>query len=237
MAQHSTNAIVEPSQPTPAHLNENPLPLISPITGVIFWGSSSGKTYITAKILLNAKWCFDKPVNSIHYFTVHPQQIYRDLEMQLDNITFHYSMPTKADIEALSNPELHDVIVLDDWGCESASSDVIENLYTRQAHHYNVSIFNLKQNFYSTGKNRRTQNLNTSVIILLRNPMGADQVAILARQRFPGHAKAFLDTYNKEVCSQRFGYIVIDSHPASDPLYSVRGGIFPGDEKIIYTFP
>ena len=214
----------------------NPLPFPTPATVVVSGASGSGKSWLTSNILQNADWCFDKPTDKIVYCYAHHQPIYETLEQKLDNIQFYNCLPTEAILEEINDPAVHSILVIDDYAAECARSSLVEALFTRISHHGNLSLIILAQNLYESGAHRRTQSLNTQINILMRNPMGIDQINVFARQRFPGRSRAFLDTFHK-VTSAKFTYLVIDAHPQSEARFNVRTGLFPGDDIIVYQFP
>ena len=215
---------------------ENPLPFHTPCSIVVSAASSCGKTQLVAKILDHLSWCFDKPTRRVIYCYAHHQDVFEKLEKDHENITFHNCLPTEDILEEISDPTHHDLLILDDFAKESGESGLIESLFVRGSHHTNVSVILLTQNLYHNTRFRRTQALNTHYNLFLRNPMGIDQIATFARQRFQGRSKAFLETYLK-VTTPLYSYLLVDSHPRSDPTYSVRTGVFPRDELIVYQFP
>lgn len=215
---------------------QNPLAFHSPTTISVFAGTSCGKTHLVARILENLDWCFDTHVTSVYFFYAQYQPIYQELENTVQNITFFNSLPTAELLEGISNPEQHTLVILDDWGREAADSQIVESLFVRQSHHCNISVILLTQNLYFRGSRQRTQNLNTHVNIFMKNPTGGDQISTFARQRYPGRSKEFISAFHKAT-AEPFTYLVIDSHPKTEPQYSIRTGIFPGDDIIVWKFP
>lgn len=213
----------------------NPVSLPAGARIVIFGASGTGKTQLTAQILKHHDWCFSSPVKDVYYFYAHYQRVYQDLERELDNITFFNCLPTEDILETISDPCTHSVIVVDDFGKEAAKSDLVESLFVRGCHHMNITLILLTQQLFYPGTQRRTQSVNTTHYILMRNPAGADQVAILAKQRFPGKSKEFMSTYNK-VISVPFAYLILDSDAKSDAKLMIRTGLFPEDDIIVYQF-
>ena len=180
---------------------ENPVPFHSPCTLVLFAGTSAGKTTLVSKILENASWCFEKPVESIYYFGYHHQKTYDKMEDKIPNLKLFYTMPTEAILEPLFNPATHDIVVIDDYGAQCASNEFVESLFLRTSHHCNLTIILLVQSLYFQGVKRRSQSLNTHYVLLMKNPIGASRVQTCACQRFPGQSKGFISTYTKKLHS------------------------------------
>ena len=73
-------------------------------------------------------------------------------------------------------------------------------------------------------------NLNTHYIVLFKNPRDAGQVALLARQMYPGKSKFVVEAY-EDATKEPYGYLLIDLRPETDDRYRIRTKIFPGDER------
>jgi hypothetical protein len=198
--------------------------------------SGTGKSYLVAKILENVDWCYDKKIQNIYFFYSVHQPLYEILEQKLPNITFLNTLPTEELLQPLMNPDVHDLVIVDDFLRESAGSTVIEDLCVRTSHHNSISVILINQNLFYGGRNRRTQNTNSQYTIFLRNPSALDQVATFGRQRFPGRSKYFLEACADAMRGQ-FGYLLVDGHAQSDTRFALRTGILPGDELIVYTIP
>ena len=146
-----------------------------------------------------------------------------------DNVEFIEGLPN--DFFSLAIPNAHVLIIIDDLQQEALNSKQVETLFTRDAHHKNMSVCLLTQNLFYQGKFARTIALNAHVIILFKNPRFGSQLKLLENQLGVKHIyQAYLD-----VMKQPYNYLVIDLGPKSDPIYQMRSSIFPGEEPIIYS--
>ena len=126
----------------------------------------------------------------------------------------------------------HKLIVIDDLQSESVNSKAVENLFTRDSHHKNTSVIYLTQNLFYQGRINRTLALNAQVVVLFSNPRAASQIRTLQSQvGIPN----ILEAYNDAVSKVKFGYLVIDLSPFSNPKYRLRTAIFSRDVTIIYS--
>jgi hypothetical protein len=100
------------------------------------------------------------------------------------------------------------------------------NLFTRLSHHRNVSVVFITQNLFHKNKFVRTMNLNTHYIVMFKNLRDASQMAILARQMYPGKSQFVEDATKKS-----HGYLLIDPRPDTDDRYRIRTKIFPDDPR------
>ena len=86
---------------------------------------------------------------------------------------------------------------------------------------------------YCQGKHSRTINLNTHILVLMKNPRDLSQIQCLARQAFMGKSKFLLEAF-KDATSQPYGYLILDFSPTGPDAYRVRTRVFPGEDTIIY---
>jgi hypothetical protein len=104
------------------------------------------------------------------------------------------------------------------------------NLFTKLSHHRNVSVVFITQNLFHKNKFVRTMNLNTHYIVMLKNPRDASQVAILARQMYPGKSQFVMEAY-EDATKEPHGYLLIDPRPDTDDRYRIRAKIFSDDPR------
>ncbi|OOY54050.1 hypothetical protein BOV99_12345 [Solemya velum gill symbiont] len=119
------------------------------------------------------------------------------------------------------------MIVLDDLMDEVTSSPDMEALFVRGMHHRHLTVIYLNQNLFCKGKHSRTINLNTHVLVLMKNPRDVSQIQCLARQSFPGKSKFVMESY-KDATSESYGYLVLDFSPKALDDHRVRSKILYG---------
>jgi hypothetical protein len=114
---------------------------------------------------------------------------------------------------------------------ECTESKEICNYFTRTAHHKNISIFYLTQNFYQKGRYSTTIARNSSYIILFSSPNDFGQIKAFASQRF--NPSAILDAY-KLITRIPMGYLLIDCTQATPDKLRLRTNIIPPQELVIF---
>jgi hypothetical protein len=72
--------------------------------------------------------------------------------------------------------------------------------------------------------------LNAHCIVLFKNARDATQVAVLARQMYPGRSQFLVEAF-KDATEKPYGYLFIDLKPDTEEKIRVRTNIFPDDEK------
>ena len=71
-------------------------------------------------------------------------------------------------------------------------------------------------------------------MVLFKNVRDATQVAILARQMYPGNGKFMMEAF-KDSTSKPYGYLLVDMRPETDERYRLRSNIFPNEEQCVYV--
>jgi len=82
------------------------------------------------------------------------------------------------------DPRIRNVIVLDDLISIAAKDPRINDLFTEESHHWNLSVVTLNQNLFF-GKDL-TQRRNCHYLVLFNNPVDRQPIATLGRQMYPG---------------------------------------------------
>ena len=113
------------------------------------------------------------------------------------------------------------------------SSADIENLFVKGMHHLHLSILYINQNLYCKGKYSRTINLNTRILVLMKNPRDVCQLQCLARQAFLGESAFIMEAF-KDATAEPYGNLVLDFTPSGDESHRVRTKIFLDEDTIVY---
>ena len=108
-------------------------------------------------------------------------------------------------------------------------------MFTRSAHHKECFIIFLSQNLFSKGKEARTQSLNTTYMVLFKNPRDQSQIGFLARQLEPTKAKAVIEIY-RQATLRPHGYLFIDCTQECASQNRFRTNILPQDPQPMLMF-
>lgn len=201
-------------------------PFPSPATIAVCGCTMSGKSSWVFRLLDNADLMFEVPPKEIVYC----YGIYQDaFETARKNVTFLQGLPTEADLDRL--PKGHNVVILDDLMHAACRDTAVETLFTRGAHHRNISIIYISQNLFSKGS--RTMSLNVHFWILMRSPRDTSQIQTLGRQVFPMRSKALREAYD-DATAKQYGYLCLDVSPSGDETHRMRTRVFPGEDTVVY---
>lgn len=201
-------------------------PLSSPTTVAVCGCTMSGKTSWVFRLLDNADSMFAIAPKEVLYC----YGVYQDAYKQAGNkVSFMQGLPTNSDLDRL--PKGHNVVVLDDLMHDVSKDKGMEALFTRGAHHKNLTIIYLTQNLFSKGS--RTISLNVHYWILMRSPRDTSQIQTLGRQVFPTRSKALWEAY-KDATANQYGYLCLDLSPMANEIHRMRTRIFPGEATVVY---
>ena len=111
---------------------------------------------------------------------------------------------------------------------QSASGNqLIKNLFAN-GRHLNLSVVFISQNLFYMGKKCRTISLNSTYIMVFKNPRDQTQIRHLACQMFPSKLK-FLQAAYEEETKYPYRYLFLDFHPNSPEFARVCRNILPYD--------
>lgn len=192
-----------------------------------------GKTFWVSKLLVNDM--FTQPVSSVLYCYGVYQDYFDEMKSHpflTGKIRFHEGMPTKEEIEDLNDGKFH-ILILDDMMEHIVKSQEMQQLFTKNCHHMNISAIFISQNLFQQGPNARTISLNCHVIVLFANKRDESQIRTFARQIYPTHWRRFIQVYETEM-NYEFCYLVVDCTPSHPRQLKVRSNVFPGE--LTYTF-
>lgn len=123
------------------------------------------------------------------------------------------------------------LLILDDLHDE-ISPLILSKIFTKLSHHYSTSVIFIVQFLFMKIKCMRECSVNTMYNFIFRSPKDLVSLRVLNSQM--GFKPGFLTTCFLDATKSKYGYLMLDANPQSDPDLRVRTGIFPGDEIKIY---
>lgn len=200
-----------------------------PTTILIAGPTMSGKTHFLVKAL-KADLIQPRPSRIIWVYGER-QPIFAEVEAAFPNVEFTPEMAEDqlATIESREN----NLVIIDDLMNETGDCENLAKLFTKGAHHRNLTVVFIIQNLFHQAKCMRAVSLNSHYMVLFKNPRDCGQISTLALQMYPKNRKFLLDAF-EDATTNRFGYLVLDLHPATPEDLRVRTGILPGDAAIVY---
>jgi hypothetical protein len=205
------------------------LPFQCPTSLSVSGTTGAGKTTWVFNLLRNKNTMLHPPPLRVLYCYGIWQELFEEIEREMDFITFHEGLPER---EAIDNLASGSMIVLDDLSHLLCNNVEMELLFSQISHHKNLSVCQIKNNIFYQGKNAKTISLNTHIYVLMQNPRDVSQIVRLGSQIYPGKGKALLEAYEESMLTT--GYLVLDISPHSDVRYRIRTNIFPGKDIIAF---
>lgn len=194
--------------------------------------SCSGKTVMLLSMIKNKS--FEHKVENALCCYLVKQPIYDEMAKYVPNFVLHQGLPDKAFVdEFLEENHGHTLIIIDDLGHILGSNPDIASYFSVGTHHRNFTLVIMLQQLYFKGVHSKLIQLNTSYLVLFRQLRDVSQVGILARQMYPTNWKEFMKIY-EDATNEPYGYLVVNTHPQSNPDLRLLTKIFPRDRTIAY---
>ena len=233
---NQSNGSVHPTGSTTHTQAKEPFNFVHPFTMMVTGPTSSGKSSMISKLLLQRKkWIKPEPERILWLYGAW-QPLYEKLKEEIPGIEFMEGIPTSLGDDGFLNPNVRNFIIIDDLMSEATKDTRISDLFSRDSHHTNTSTAILLQNLFHGGKEMRNLSLNTNYLTVFKNPRDQQQIGVLARQMYPGNAKYFLDEF-KKATRQPFTYMVVDLKPQTSDDKRLRPNILEEPDEGIATQP
>lgn len=198
---------------------------------VAYKGSTmTGKTTHLFKLLANRMnpHVFTRPElnQRVLYCYGSYQPKFDEVKERDPHITFHRGLPEKDFKHYL--PE-GGIVVLDDVMNDAVNDPRVSDLFTKGAHHDNITPITLEQNMFPQGRGGRTQRLNTQYLFLFKNPTDHLGPRIFARQAFPKDRQENFFRAFEEATQRPYGYLMLDMHPLTSDAHRLRTDVIPDE--------
>ena len=165
------------------------------------------------------------PERIVWFYGRHQPDLFCSLTEETPSIEFYKGLHTN--IEVMFDRSKRNSCIIDDLMQSASGNQLVENLFTngRLLH---LSVVFVTQNLFYAGKKCRTISLNSTYIVVFKNPRDQTQIRYLACQMFPSKLKFLQGAYEEET-KDPYQYLFLDFHPNSPEFARVRGNIFPCD--------
>ena len=183
--------------------------------------SGSGKSHYCLSILKNIDFFYaERPKHILYVY-----EVYQDIFDDITGVEFIEGLPEISKLLSYDQKAFK-CLVLDDQCTSVNSSKDYANFMCVHAHHYNYTVFYLKQSLFDRqGKYSRLINLQMHFYHLFENRRDTNTITNLGKQILPTESKYFLDAYRKATV-KKFSPLLVDLHPLTDAKYMLRSNIF-----------
>lgn len=193
-----------------------------PFSMIIAGPSMSGKSYWMGQLVRYNDTMIYPPPAKIYLCYTEWQPLYDTLS----GVEFHKGM---LDVDSLDS-SIPKLLVADDM--MQLRSKKIAEIFTKHAHHRNLSIIFITQNIYHQSQEMRTMNLNASYLVLFNTPRDKNQIACLSQQMYG--SRFLVPALEMAMELSPRGYLVIDLKPGTDEIVRVRTKVFPTEFTYIF---
>ena len=204
----------------------------SPSNFLLAGMTQSGKSFWGKRLIENKEQMFQIPPKRVVYVYSTFQPLFK--ELQSLGVKFHEGLPTKEQLEQWTISRDHLLLFLDDVITSACNSLDIVTLFTVTSHHRNVTtVLMLQTVFAPCFRYARVLSLNSHFFVLFNTKRDRQQIVNLGKQIFPNQSNYFMTCY-EDACSEPYGYLLCDLHPATDKKFMLRTRIFPGEVTWFY---
>ena len=205
-----------------------------PSTWLVCGPSSSGKTTFVTKLIQNYCPMFgdDKRRNLLFFYKQWQPSYEKILANTFFKVTFINAPPTEDGIVEYARP-------FQKTGCFVIIDDFMQNLdksmssiFTTHAHHLNILVCLLSQNLFPKNPFFRDISLNSTYVVIFKNPRDLSQLTHFARQFAPGRTRS-MATIFKEALKLPYSYLVVDLHQSTPEKLRLKSNIFPRELPMI----
>jgi len=197
-----------------------------PFTCLVSGMTQSGKSQWIQKLINTRPWKIEQPPEKIIYcYSEYQPELFNAYDKSL--VTFNHGLPNQQEMDEWFHQNVRSLLVLDDLMQETdgANGKIISSLFTRGSHHRNLSIILVVQNLFHQNKYFRTISLNSSYIVIFKNPRDGNQIEHLARQIFPNKKYLLSEAY-KRATERPHGYLLLDMKQTTPDNMRIRTNIF-----------
>lgn len=194
--------------------------------------SQCGKTRFVRMLISHPGYFTPPPSRVIWCYGIENEEQNKEIEKDcIYPIYFHQGIPDLQDLRAKKNS----LIIFDDLMEESSSSLEVANLFTKGAHHDNISIILIVQNLFHQGSKSRSISLNGNYLVMFKSPQDKGPInTISSRASFPNKA-VLKDAYN-QATERANSYLVMDFTQQTCDDKRLCSNILP-DEIYYYFVP
>lgn len=198
-----------------------------PSRWIIYGPSQSGKTTFVENLMKNHEDYFGiKFEDKILCCDYIPQNGFKDFEL-CTNI--------EELITSRLTPDKPSVVVLDDQMNSAINDESVSDFYSKHSHHLKSTVIFITQNLFPKSKYMRNIYLNSSYIVIMKNPAEILQIQSLSnRISGKGERDKLIKAYN-DATKFPFSYILIDLNQETPRKFRFRSDIFNKNfSQIVY---
>lgn len=203
----------------------------TPFSMIVASPSNSGKSTWVGKLVANSEKLFlTPPTQTFYFFKVWSPTF---STWRAKNIEFIRGMCTQEWIQENCSGKKGTTIILDDQAMEI--SEDIAKVFSVLSHNYNINFIMLAQNLFTKNRFFRDASLNSSYIVLGKNPRDQSSIRYLSRQMLPNRSKEIIDSYHLATM-QPYSFLLLDFTQTCPESLRIRSNIFAENNTPIKVY-
>lgn len=211
----------------------------NPCSFIVAGVSQSGKTTFTLNLLRNIDTMFADPrcKQNVIYYYKKGQDVFNMFEKEKIVKKWVDHLPTEQMINEATmayKGKGGSVLIIDDFGQE-LTRDIV-SLFAVLSHHTNSVVILLMQNIFPKKPLFRDISLNSTYVVLFKNPRDKSQIANFARQFSPGKNSYIVDAF-QEATKNPYSYLLFDFEQNTPDSVRVRSKILPHEGPMMVWLP
>lgn len=211
----------------------------NPCSFILAGSTKSGKTTFTLKLLRNIETLFQdsRCKQNVVYFYKKWQDAFDSF--QKENIVGQWEnvLPTEDRVNELTiryKNKGGSVLIIDDFAQE-LTVDIVK-LFTVLSHHTNSVVILLTQNIFPKKNLFRDISLNSTYIVLFKNPRDKSQISNFAKQFAPGKNGYIVEAF-REATKRAYSYLLFDFEQNTPESIRVRSQVLPEEKPMVVWLP
>ena len=186
--------------------------------------AGSGKTTWILHLLRSLNELVNPKPNKIIFY----YNIWQPLYDYMDEFVheFRKGIPARSEIEdlAVHRGEGGSLVIIDDQ-LQNVNKELAE-IFMVAGRHSGVSLIFLSQSMFPRDPHFRSISLQSSYIVLMKNPRDSFSIGYLARQLKPSNSRALINIFH-DATHRPFSYLLFDLRQETGEDYRFRSNIFP----------
>ena len=139
----------------------------------------AGKSEFAKQLLfLKCYIMMDPPERIVWFYGRHQLDLFCSLTQEIASIEFYEDLPTN--IEVMFDRSKCNICIIDDLMRSASRNQLVKNLFTSERH-LNLSVVFISHHLFYAGEKCRTISLNSTYIVVFKNPRGQTQIRHLAK--------------------------------------------------------
>lgn len=204
---------------------------VCPFSMLVSGPSNCGKSTFVREVITRQDELYTKPPGRVFYFYRVYQAAFKSLHPYVTQ--FVQGICSMEWLEAHADKDGNDTIVMDDLALHVTENTA--QLFSVGSHHFNVNLIFVCQNLFTKNIYFREISLNSTYILIFKNPRDASTISHFSKQFRPGSSKTVLAMF-KDATKYPFSYLLFDMHQNTPENWRIKSNIFAHNQETMKIY-